>query len=86
VRRRTEEEDEEDRDNSDEEKERIKDQQARAQLEKNMREKDAANTRKVIIHCSRYFLPCFCFFWRTKNSGHRFKEYVSNVTQENIKT
>ncbi|RLN03996.1 hypothetical protein C2845_PM13G10440 [Panicum miliaceum] len=48
VRRRTEEEDEEDRDNSDEEKERIRDQQARAQLEKNMREKDAANTRKLM--------------------------------------
>jgi len=52
VRGRTEEEDEEDHDNSDEEKERIRDQQERAQLEKNMREKDAANTRKVIIHCS----------------------------------
>ncbi|RLM60504.1 putative pre-mRNA-splicing factor ATP-dependent RNA helicase DHX16 [Panicum miliaceum] len=48
VRRRTEEEDEEDHDNSDEEKERIRDQQARAQLEKNMREKDAGNTRKLM--------------------------------------
>jgi len=48
VRGRTEEEDEEDHDNSDEEKERIRDQQERAQLEKNMREKDAANTRKLM--------------------------------------
>ncbi|WVZ95241.1 hypothetical protein U9M48_041032 [Paspalum notatum var. saurae] len=48
VRRRTEEEDEEGGDGSDEEKERIRDQQERAQLEKNMRERDAANTRKLM--------------------------------------
>nr|CAB3482706.1 unnamed protein product [Digitaria exilis] len=49
VRRRTEEDDEKDGDNSsDEEKERIRDQQERAQLEKNMRERDASNTRKLM--------------------------------------
>uniref|UniRef100_A0A0E0LTX7 RNA helicase n=1 Tax=Oryza punctata TaxID=4537 RepID=A0A0E0LTX7_ORYPU len=49
VKRRTEEVDDEDDDNdTDEEQERIKDQQERAQLEKNMRERDAANTRKLM--------------------------------------
>ncbi|KAL5231001.1 hypothetical protein ABZP36_029777 [Zizania latifolia] len=49
VRRRTEEADDEDGDNdTDEEQERIRDQQERAQLEKNMRERDAANTRKLM--------------------------------------
>ncbi|KAF0900638.1 hypothetical protein E2562_033521 [Oryza meyeriana var. granulata] len=49
VRRRTEELDDEDGDNdTDEEQERIRDQQERAQLEKNMRERDAANTRKLM--------------------------------------
>ncbi|KAL6646502.1 hypothetical protein ACP70R_018110 [Stipagrostis hirtigluma subsp. patula] len=49
VRRRTEEENEEDGDNSsDDEQERIRDQQERAQLEKNMKERDAANTRKLM--------------------------------------
>lgn len=49
VRRRTEEVDEDDGDDSsDEEQERIRDQQERAQLEKNMKERDAANTRKLM--------------------------------------
>lgn len=48
VKRRTEEvDDEDDGNDTDEEQERIRDQQERAQLEKNMRERDAANTRKV---------------------------------------
>ncbi|CAL5006930.1 unnamed protein product [Urochloa decumbens] len=48
VRRRTEEDEEDGDKSSDEEKERIRDQEARAQLEKNMRERDAANTRKLM--------------------------------------
>ncbi|KAK3123207.1 hypothetical protein QOZ80_8AG0626210 [Eleusine coracana subsp. coracana] len=49
VRRRTEEEDEEDgQASSDDEQERIRDQQERAQLERNMKERDAANTRKLM--------------------------------------
>jgi len=49
VHRRTEEEDEEGGDgSSDEENERIRDQQEKAQLEMNMRERDAANTRKLM--------------------------------------
>lgn len=48
VRRRTDQEYEEDGESSDEEKERIRDQQERAQLEKNIRERDAANTRKLM--------------------------------------
>ncbi|KAL6839138.1 hypothetical protein ACP4OV_031029 [Aristida adscensionis] len=49
VRRKIEEDNEEDGDDSsDDEQERIRDQQERAQLEKNMRERDAANTRKLM--------------------------------------
>ncbi|KAK3121479.1 hypothetical protein QOZ80_8BG0654080 [Eleusine coracana subsp. coracana] len=49
VPRRTEEEDEEDgQASSDDEQERIRDQQERAQLERNMKERDAANTRKLM--------------------------------------
>uniref|UniRef100_A0A0E0QHJ3 RNA helicase n=2 Tax=Oryza TaxID=4527 RepID=A0A0E0QHJ3_ORYRU len=49
VKRRTEEvDDEDDGNDTDEEQERIRDQQERAQLEKNMRERDAANTRKLM--------------------------------------
>uniref|UniRef100_A0A0D9X6S6 RNA helicase n=1 Tax=Leersia perrieri TaxID=77586 RepID=A0A0D9X6S6_9ORYZ len=49
VKRRTEDMDDEDGGNdTDEEQERIRDQQERAQLEKNMRERDAANTRKLM--------------------------------------
>uniref|UniRef100_A0A453JA40 PWI domain-containing protein n=1 Tax=Aegilops tauschii subsp. strangulata TaxID=200361 RepID=A0A453JA40_AEGTS len=49
VRRRTEEVDDEDGDDTlDEEQEILRDQQERAQLEKNMRERDAVHTRKLM--------------------------------------
>ena len=86
VRQRTEEEDEEGGDgSSDEENERIRDQQEKAQLERNMRERDAANTRKVIIQLADTSCLVSISFGEQTDYSRRVEKYIPNENTEDHK-
>ena len=68
-----------------EEKERIRDQQEKAQLERNMRERDAANTRKVIIQLADTSCLVSISFGEQTDYSRRVEKYIPNENTEDHK-